>query len=872
MATIFTRWIARRRERKERERIKAAPSPPKGTTATLVPSGDSGTKIVYLPSGGGGGTTTPTPTISPTGKVITTYPDIKLPTPTPTPTRDVKTQQTLRQQPTIEPYKEIKRDPSLYKRYYGTAYYKPQFGTVTDKGAYDPITYQKLQEDIVMKRQLEIGKIKYDYQKKINEEMAKDIEKTRDIYQGYVNKRTLSVKEAQKGYEKEVERIYKTKVDKLTPSIEREIGKAYERTRDIKGVYKTEIDIKRERRKIVKSIGADIVGGVVGGGAYFVGRGAIMATKAEDKLIVDPSRGYAPVKVKPTKESIIAATYIGLGAVGTVPKYRQLEKAIVRGELESLGRQPLKYGQLFFDRGKVGMAYLKGTREVGKLKQQVLVSGKVVKVGKRTVFMPLGEAEAVTTGELGWNILGGLKPTKMLASQRFFVTAQAKEIPIAKGVSIGISRGVTTPIAETSIFFKLPKMVKPKPTYYDIFGKEVGKKVALEEAEKVGKVIGKEWYKGKVIGGEKILSYDVFGSVKVGKDLYFGAVPKYDKGYLSYGLTKVIKVTKPEVKAIRGGIGKRSSKQYLEELYAPQVQIPKPTFRPRRPILKTDLIKPEIQEEIRELPYMVGGMGLKTLPKPSYVQPEIYEGQMLLPPTRLEGVIQPSFIEMREEQRFIQPQKEVLKTRQEFIQPLKEKLKMGLEIKSTQKFIQPIKEEIKETQLFKQALRLKQAEIQKQRLAQRERLAQIQKPRLQIGVKVKPTIPPFPFKLKDAISKVTKMVKERPEVFEAWGKRFGKEVKLGIFKTKPEAEKKLKKFLVKTLGAAGYLKKAGEKLKATEIELLKKKEFRPSKISEFLVVEKKEKRLRKATTGKDIQFFRGKPSKRRKKGKSLFGI
>ena len=131
---------------------------------------------------------------------------------------------------------------------------------------------------------------------------------------------------------------------------------------------------------------------------------------------------------------------------------------------------------------------------------------------------------------------------------------------------------------------------------------------------------------------------------------------------------------------------------------------------------------------------------------------------------------------------------------------------------------------------------------------------------------------PIPFKLSDAISKVTKMAKESPEKFEAFGERFGKEVGLGIFKTKKKAEEKLEKFLVKTLGASGYLKKGGKKLKASEVELLKKQGFRKSKLSEFLIVEKKEKRLRKQTTGKDIQFFRGKQNKGRKKGKSLFGI
>ena len=202
---------------------------------------------------------------------------------------------------------------------------------------------------------------------------------------------------------------------------------------------------------------------------------------------------------------------------------------------------------------------------------------------------------------------------------------------------------------------------------------------------------------------------------------------------------------------------------------------------------------------------------------------------------------------------------------------LRTKQKQKLDIKTKQIFIQPQIEISK----IKQAEIQKQVQLQKQRQIQRERLVQLQKqiqisrlrPKLELEPKLK-----IPFKFGEAIKRVTKIAKEKPEIFEVFGRRFGKEVKLGIFKTKPEAEKKLEKYLVKTLGAAGFIAKDKKKLKAAEIELLKKKEFRPSKISEFLVIEEKAKRLRKATTGKEIQFFRKKPSKGRKKGKSLFGI
>lgn len=169
----------------------------------------------------------------------------------------------------------------------------------------------------------------------------------------------------------------------------------------------------------------------------------------------------------------------------------------------------------------------------------------------------------------------------------------------------------------------------------------------------------------------------------------------------------------------------------------------------------------------------------------------------------------------------------------------REELKPILDVKQTQEFIQPTKEISK----IKQQIQL-QRQIQRQRLAQIQRARQVSKP-------MKPSKLIIPFKLKEAMTRVKAIAKERPEVFEVFGKRFGEEVKLGIFPTKPKAEKKLKE---------------------KELELLKKKGFRPSKISEFLVVEKKEKRLRKKTTGRDIQYFRKTPMRGRRKGKSLFGI
>ena len=111
-----------------------------------------------------------------------------------------------------------------------------------------------------------------------------------------------------------------------------------------------------------------------------------------------------------------------------------------------------------------------------------------------------------------------------------------------------------------------------------------------------------------------------------------------------------------------------------------------------------------------------------------------------------------------------------------------------------------------------------------------------------------------------------------PEKFEAVGFRFGKEVSLG-FGTKEKSAEKLSKFLGGTLGASGFLQTKEGKIKAEETGLLKQFGLRKSKVSEFLVVEEKSKRLRKGGTGKDIQYFRTKaPSKKGRKSKTPFGL
>jgi len=176
----------------------------------------------------------------------------------------------------------------------------------------------------------------------------------------------------------------------------------------------------------------------------------------------------------------------------------------------------------------------------------------------------------------------------------------------------------------------------------------------------------------------------------------------------------------------------------------------------------------------------------------------------------------------------------------------------------------PLQKSIQETKQ-KEGLKLLQVSLQKSRQrelqAQKTSLLQKLKERPKPVTPKTPTIP-LPLPLSSVVTKAIRRVKEKPSSVEAIGFRFGKEVKLGGG-TKAQAEFKLGKFLSTTLGASGFLeKKSGEKIKAEEVSLLKSPSYRKSKISPFIIVEKKERRLKRGTQETpEIQYFRKRSKK-----------
>ena len=121
----------------------------------------------------------------------------------------------------------------------------------------------------------------------------------------------------------------------------------------------------------------------------------------------------------------------------------------------------------------------------------------------------------------------------------------------------------------------------------------------------------------------------------------------------------------------------------------------------------------------------------------------------------------------------------------------------------------------------------------------------------------KPKVPIKPIVKLGLAKRILTKVQSEPDTFEAFFVKGNKEVSLGKKTTQQGAELLLKGKLTSSLSASGLIKKGGTTLKSSELKSFGS-EFRPSKQNEFKIVELKEKRLRKSSTGKEIQMFRGK--------------
>lgn len=164
----------------------------------------------------------------------------------------------------------------------------------------------------------------------------------------------------------------------------------------------------------------------------------------------------------------------------------------------------------------------------------------------------------------------------------------------------------------------------------------------------------------------------------------------------------------------------------------------------------------------------------------------------------------------------------------------------------------------KQQQLQKQGQSLKQLQKTKQLQKQKTQQQQLQKQKFKakVGFQKTPGLrlkaPPLLF-LRAGEKKRKLKKKVREGIFKVHVRKFGKDIQIGTFKTKPEAKINLKIHLSKTLRASGFITKGDQR-----VQLNLGKQFRPSKSKKlkdvFRVVEKRRFRLDSRSEVKSIQI------------------
>ena len=232
------------------------------------------------------------------------------------------------------------------------------------------------------------------------------------------------------------------------------------------------------------------------------------------------------------------------------------------------------------------------------------------------------------------------------------------------------------------------------------------------------------------------------------------------------------------------------------------------------------------------LPFMVGGTGLVTLP---------FQTQGVYGET-IQEFTYPGVTQFAKQSLVLEPTTQL---KQDI--GLKTQLKQDIGLKTQLKQDIGLKTELKTSQRTSQRTSQKKSQKKSQRI--KKEFDIYPKPKIII-----PTTSKTPYK------NILKKVRE--EYFEIFEKKKGKEVSIGTAKGIEKAAKKLKTGLKSGLEASGFIveKRTGKKVKLSTILPLLGEEFRASKTTPYFAVQKKTKRLGTRTETKKIQkertFFR----------------
>jgi len=421
---------------------------------------------------------------------------------------------------------------------------------------------------------------------------------------------------------------------------------------------------------------------------------------------------------------------------------------------------------------------------------------------------------------------------------------------------------------------------------------DISQSLSFGEAKKFGRE-GKAYYPSKTDFGnvlEKLPSSEL-RNVNFEKYLLqysLGKKTRINKNILSVDTGTLLfkrDINVVKSKSFKGGFeggGKKSSKEFLqqENLYQDILKQPIKENKIKSTIEKLqdtgEKVLPKLKEET-SLPRFMEGAGAISIYEGTGQYEQYQESAISLPAvtqniyqTQTKQEMQPISFETQAKVNILQPQ---IKIEQKQFTNIKEANALKDMIKNMSKISLVKKTALVEKAVIKQDVGLgvgirselrsllktsqQIKQVQKKTQSKSQKLKKLTKPKTKTLKTPKIIIP----SLEGSKSKERK---KETGLFKAIAKVFGKEKVIGVG-TKQQAEKSLKEFLKKELSASGYLETGGKKVKAKELSLIGE-EFRKSKVSPFLVVEKKEKRLRKGGTGKKVQVFR-KSSK-----KNLFGL
>ena len=584
-----------------------------------------------------------------------------------------------------------------------------------------------------------------------------------------------------------------------------------------------------------------IVGEVVSGSTYFVPGvwGAEVALKYGELSAREGSfikGGISFVKTYPVETAIVGtlgALKLGTGIAGVVPKsslgglsVKQYSRALegTEKELAQLEKEPIRW--LSIQEKGTGKVQLKGYQDTSSFAREVTLRGTIKKTEGGYKFIP--ESEGIST--IGGSIKLGKKDISYLELQKFKAGSKTGSKPIGS-------------IGDIQYFYQL-SVSTSKPTGSTF---ALGKPSYFIKQSKL-EALEKQFGKNVNIGGDVTKEVSNVVVFRLKPNVYLSVEPER-----SLGLTLIKE--KPSVDKFVNTIssGRKTS---LATTFK-QEQITAPVVIPSAPRITKPSNILEIGTTSDSLPSMVGGTGLR-LEKSSYAGTGLYEQQS--------GVsiktIQPNVAQIEKQNVIVSDnviqniapkssqifkQKENLKTKQMILPAVKEQLKIKERQEQTPDTKLSLKTKQESSQIFKQKTQTKQTTRPKQ--------STTTTPKIKV-----------PVKLPGLLSRLSKKVDE-DGLFEAFVKKKGKEIGLGKFGTKTEAESVLRKKLVGTLSASGGISFGGKKIKSEQIDL--GSEFRKSKVNPFLIVEKKQKRLRKSGTGQQVQSFR--PTGKSKKKKSLFG-